>query len=54
MPEADGASASSMCVSSADTVYVLHCFQEKTRETAEVESDLAEKRFRELTKESSQ
>jgi len=34
-----------------DAVYVLHCFQKKTQETPKRDIDLAEKRYRELTKE---
>jgi phage-related protein len=35
----------------ADAVYVLHYFQKKTQKTSKVDLDLAEKRYRELTKE---
>ena len=35
----------------ADAVYVLHCFKKKTRKTSKTELDLAEKRYRDLTKE---
>jgi len=35
----------------ADEVYVLHCFQKKTRETSQKDIKLARKRFRDLMKE---
>ena len=35
----------------ADAVYVLHCFKKKTQKTSKTELDLAEKRYRDLTKE---
>jgi len=35
----------------ADAVYVLHCFQKKTQQTAKKDIDLASKRFKELLKE---
>ena len=35
----------------ADAVYVLHCFQKKTRETSQKDIKLARKRFRDLMKE---
>ena len=35
----------------ADAVYVLHCFKKKTRKTSKTELDLAEERYRDLTKE---
>lgn len=35
----------------ADAVYVLHCFQKKTRETSEKDIQLARKRFKGLMKE---
>lgn len=35
----------------ADAVYVLHCFQKKTKKTARSDLDLAAKRYRELMKE---
>ncbi|HET9114088.1 MAG TPA: type II toxin-antitoxin system RelE/ParE family toxin [Burkholderiales bacterium] len=31
----------------ADMVYVLHCFQKKTKKTSKVDLDLAKKRYRE-------
>ena len=34
-----------------DAVYVLHCFQKKTRATPKRDIDLAEKRYRELLQE---
>ena len=34
-----------------DAVYVLHCFQKKTQATPKRDIDLAEKRYREQTKE---
>jgi phage-related protein len=34
-----------------DAVYVLHCFQKKTQQTARKDIELAAKRFRELLKE---
>ncbi len=52
--EADGAFRIIYVVKFADAVYVLHCFQKKTQKTSKVDLDLAEKRFRELTKEWSQ
>ena len=35
----------------ADAVYVLHCFQKKTQQTAKSDIDLARKRFKTLLKE---
>jgi phage-related protein len=35
----------------ADAVYVLHCFKKKTQKTSKTDLDLAEKRYRDLTKE---
>lgn len=35
----------------ADAVYVLHCFQKKTQQTARKDIDLATKRFKDLLKE---
>jgi phage-related protein len=35
----------------ADSIYVLHCFQKKTPQTAKRDIDLASKRLRELLKE---
>lgn len=35
----------------ADTVYVLHCFQKKTQQTAKRDIDLAKQRLKALTKE---
>jgi phage-related protein len=35
----------------ADAVYVLHCFKKKTQKTSKTDVDLAEKRYRDLTKE---
>ena len=35
----------------ADAVYVLHCFQKKTQQTAKRDIDLAQKRFKNLLKE---
>ena len=35
----------------ADAIYVLHCFQKKTRETRQEDMELARKRFKELMKE---
>ena len=35
----------------ADAVYVLHCFQKKTEQTAPKDIALARKRFKELEKE---
>lgn len=32
----------------ADAVYVLHCFQKKTRKTSRTDLDLAARRYREL------
>ncbi len=34
-----------------DAVYVLHCFQKKTEQTAKRDIELARKRFKELVKE---
>ena len=34
-----------------EAVYVLHCFQKKTRETSQKDIKLARKRFRDLMKE---
>jgi len=38
----------------ADAVYVLHCFKKKTQKTSKTDVDLAEKRYRDLTKEPEQ
>lgn len=38
----------------ANAIYVLHCFQKKTQKTSKVDLNLAEKRYRDLTKELSQ
>jgi len=38
----------------ADAIYVLHCFQKKTQKTSKVDLNLAEKRYRDLTKELNQ
>lgn len=35
----------------ADAVYILHCFQKKTRETSEKDINLARKRYKDLLKE---
>jgi phage-related protein len=35
----------------ADAVYVLHCFQKKTQQTAKRDIDLARQRFKALMKE---
>jgi phage-related protein len=35
----------------ADAVYVLHCFQKKTQQTAKRDIELAQKRLKELLKE---
>ena len=35
----------------ADAIYVLHCFQKKTQQTAKRDIDLARKRLKELLKE---
>jgi phage-related protein len=35
----------------AAAIYVLHCFQKKTRKTSKTDLDLAVKRYRDLTKE---
>ncbi|HWX03197.1 type II toxin-antitoxin system RelE/ParE family toxin [Collimonas sp.] len=35
----------------ADAIYVLHCFQKKTQKTSKTDVDLAESRYRDLTKE---
>ena len=35
----------------SDAVYVFHCFQKKTQQTAKKDIDLASKRFRELLQE---
>ena len=34
-----------------DAVYVLHCFQKKTRQTRKADIDLAAKRYREVARE---
>ncbi len=34
-----------------NAIYVLHCFQKKTQKTSKMDLTLAEKRYRELTKE---
>lgn len=34
-----------------DAIYVLHCFQKKTRATSKADLDLAAKRYRDLVKE---
>ena len=35
----------------AEAVYVLHCFQKKTQQTAKRDIELARRRFKELLKE---
>ena len=35
----------------ADVIYVLHCFQKKTKKTSKADLDLAAKRYRDLLKE---
>lgn len=35
----------------ADAIYVLHCFQKKTKQTSKHDIDLAEHRYRDLKKE---
>jgi len=35
----------------ADAVYVLHCFQKKTQQTAQRDIELAQKRYKDLMKE---
>ena len=35
----------------ADAVYVLHCFQKKSQKTSKGDLDLAQKRYRELQRE---
>ena len=41
-----------VCVAKlADAIYVLHCFQKKTQQTAKRDIDLARKRLKELLKE---
>lgn len=35
----------------ADAIYVLHCFQKKSQQTAKPDIDLANKRYRELLQE---
>jgi phage-related protein len=35
----------------ADAIYVLHCFQKKTRKTSKADVELAARRYRELSKE---
>lgn len=35
----------------ADAVYVLHCFQKKTRKTAKTDLDVAKRRYKELARE---
>ena len=37
----------------ADAIYVLHCFQKKTRQTSEKDIKLARKRFKDLMREQS-
>ena len=34
-----------------EAIYVLHCFQKKTMKTSKMDTDLAEKRDRDLVKE---
>ena len=49
--EADGAFRIIYVARFSAAVYVLHCFQKKTQKTSKADLDLAEKRYRELTKE---
>lgn len=49
--EADGAFRIIYVARFADAVYVLRYFQKKTQKASKVDLDLAEKRYRELTKE---
>jgi phage-related protein len=37
----------------ADAIFVLHCFQKKTRKTSKADLDLASRRYKELVKEQS-
>lgn len=48
---ADGAFRAIYVVKFASAIYVLHCFQKKTRKTSKREIDLAAVRYRELLKE---
>lgn len=38
----------------ANAIYVLHCFQKKAQKISKVDLNLAEKRYRDLTKELNQ
>jgi phage-related protein len=49
--EEDGAFRVIYVARFADAVYVLHCFQKKTRKTRRADLDLAARRFRDLVKE---
>jgi len=52
--DADGAFRVIYVAKFAAAIYVLHCFQKKTRTTARSDLDLAAKRYQELSRELSQ
>ena len=49
--EKDGAFRVSYVASLAKAVYVLHCFQKKTRKTSDADKELAKRRHKELVRE---
>lgn len=49
--EKDGAYRVLYVASFAKAVYVLHCFQKKTRKTSAGDKELAERRYKELVRE---
>ena len=50
--EASGAFRVLYLAKRADAVYVLHCFQKKTEQTAKTDMELAARRYRDLLQES--
>lgn len=49
--ERDGAFRVFYVASFARAVYVLHCFQKKTRKTSSADKELAKRRYKELVRE---
>lgn len=49
--EEDGAFRVIYVATFASAVYVLHCFQKKTRKTSDAEIELARRRYKELVRE---
>ena len=49
--EAEGAFRVIFVAKFADAVFVLHCFQKKTQQTAKPDIELAQRRYRDLIEE---